>query len=70
MASLSSMVNPERPRLLDLVVVEGVVDLMGLVDLVDLVDAEDLVDPVRVEGVVDLGEMGVGDSLNSWWWNV
>ena len=58
------MVNPERPRLLDLVVVEGVVDLM------DLVDAEDLVDPVRVEGVVDLGEMGVGDSLNSWWWNV
>ena len=67
MASLSSTVNPERPRLLDLVVVEGVVALMGLVHLVD---AEDLVDPVRVEGVVDLGEMGVGDSLNSWWWNV
>ena len=59
--------NPEASHMLDLVVVEGVVDLMGLVDLVD---AEDLVDPVCVEGVVDLGEMGVGDSLNSWWWNV
>ena len=53
--------NPEASHMLDLVVVEGVVDL---------VDAEDLVDPVCVEGVVDLGEMGVGDSLNSWWWNV
>ena len=48
------------PHLLDLVVVEGVVDL---------VDAEDLVDPVCVEGVVDLGEMGVGDGLNMWWWS-
>ena len=42
---------------MDLVVVEGVVD------------AEDLVDPVCVEGVVDLGEMGVGDILNTWWWS-
>ena len=77
MASHSSGVNPGSPDvvspmdvvglkgLLDLVVVEGVVDLIGLEGLVDLVGVAGLVDPVGVED-----EMGLVDSLNSWWWMV